>query len=797
MKYFFSLIIILFTNVVNAQTGSVKGSLIDNISGEVMPYCNVVLFSRTENVIGGSISDEKGVFSFDKLKYGKYYLSYQSLTHLEASSDTFLLSIESPSVDVGKVKLKSQEVITEELEITYEKAVVKIEPAKKTFDAKATGVDAGGTATDLLNNLPSVDVDQDGNVSLRGNSNLRILINGKPAGVNKEDIALILAQLPANSIESVEVITVPSAKYDPEGVGGIINIILKKEQKKGFNGSANISYAWNDKVNASISSNYRAKIWGVNASYSFRNGNYWSNSLSDAITIVDDSTTWFDRDSRNVRKNPAHLGKIAFNYSHKKNTSITLESSVNHMDQVSSKTSIYAWDYNNESGDTTGRLSETTGSRTSGYGQFGISSKIKKVKLNAFSRYQLGDAPRISVFTENYSLERQIRDFKNDQWVSQVDLEIPFFSNEKDSVKRSLQMETGLKMNFRNFTEDFQYFEFSPSLNEFQEDLEISNQLDYGDQVFAGYSLLNFSKGKVAGSIGLRAEYTDITSKVSGTIFEKQMFNLFPSISFVKNYSDLKSLSFSYSKRIKRPTGRQLNPIASLSNRFSAHVGNAELIPERSHLAELSFTNISSKVTFSGTAFYQYRDDRMGRLSFTDSIGFTTIKWINFNFHQTAGLEFFFNLKLKKWLKINTSATFYRTWVDGENFRDGYIANYNGYDLKANFKFLVSKKTSFTLTGDYNSKRVAVVGVVLPRYGADVSMKHKFLKNKAYLTVRYTDIFLTRGFWIDVDTDNWVRKISHKYESQILWVGLGYSIGSKSRGKNQKKPPKSRGGDAM
>jgi hypothetical protein len=358
-------------------------------------------------------------------------------------------------------------------------------------------------------------------------------------------------------------------------------------------------------------------------------------------------------------------------------------------------------------------------------------------------------------------------------------------------------METGLKMNFRNFNENFAYFQFSPSANEFQEDLEVSNQLDYGDKVFAGYALLNFSKGKIAGSIGLRGEYTDIISTAGGSTFEKKMYNLFPSVSVVKNYSDLRSLSFSYSKRIKRPTGRQLNPIASLSNRFSAHVGNSELIPERSHLAELAYTNISSKVTFSGTAFYQYRDDRMGRLSFTDSLGFSTIKWINFNYHQTSGLEFFFNLKLKKWLKVNTSATFYRTWVDGENFKEGYLASYNGYDLKANFKFTASKKTSFTLTGDYNSKRLAVVGVVLPRYGADISMKHKFLKNKAFVTVRYTDIFLTRGFWIDVDVDNWFRGVSHKYESQILWIGLGYSIGSKSRGKHKKKTPKSRGGDAM
>lgn len=797
MKHFFSLIIVFFFGVIQAQTGSVKGRLVDDVSGNGLPYCNIVLFSKSQDIIGGAISNEQGEFVLDLLKFGDYYLSYQSLTHVEISSDTFSLSIKSPLKNFGKVKLQQNIIVNEEVELTFEKAAVKIEPAKKTFDAKAAGVDAGGTATDLLNNLPSVDVDQDGNVSLRGNSNLRILINGKPAGINQEDISLVLSQLPANSIESVEVITVPSAKYDPEGVGGIINIILKKERKDGFNGSANINYAWNDKVNASISSNYRAKKWGINASYSFRNGSYWSESLSEAVTVVDDSTTWFDSKSKNIRKSPAHLGRISINYNVSKKTSVTAEGSLNYMDKSSFKQSEYSWNYNYERVDDFGRLAEDNGSRTSGYGQVGVSSKIKKITLNAFSRYQKGNAPQLGMFTENYSLEQQMRAFDNSQWVSQLDLEIPLYSKEKDSIKTALQLETGLKANVRTFNEDFKYYEFSPSAYEFQENKDVSNQLSYGDEVFGGYALLNFSKDKLAGSIGVRAEYTDINSIVSGNTFEKQMFNLFPSFSVVKNYSSLQSLSLSYSKRIKRPSGRQLNPIPSLSNRFSAYIGNAELIPERSHLAEISFTNISPKVTFSGTLFYQFRDDRMGRLSSTDSLGFSTIQWINFNFHQTAGLELFFNFKVRKWLKINTSGTFYRTWVDGENFRDGYLANYNGFDLKANFNFIASKNTSFTLTGDYNSKRTAVVGVVLPRYGSDVSMKHKFLKNKAFFTVRFTDIFSTRGFWIDVDTDNWFRGVSHRYESQILWVGIGYSIGSTSRSKDKRKPEKTRGGDAM
>lgn len=797
MKCVCAFIMVLMLTGVKGQNGIVKGTLVDDVTDEPLPYSNIVLLSTSNEIVGGGITNEKGAFLISKISMGSYFLSYQSLTHIEVNSDTFSLSKKSVIKDFGRVKLKLAVVETEEVELVFEKAVVKIEPAKKTFDAKATGVDAGGTATDLLNNLPSVDVDQDGNVSLRGNSNLRVLINGKPAGVNQEDIALVLSQLPASSIESVEVITVPSAKYDPEGVGGIVNIILKKERKKGFNTSGNINYAWEDKVNTSISANYKGKKWGVTGSYSFKNGSYWSESNTEAFTIVDDSTTWFDTDARNIRKSPAHLGKLNISYKITAATEITAEGSLNHMERSISKVSFYQWNYNDESENDFGRLSNSNGKRVSGYSQIGFISNLKKIKITAFSRYMEGVSPRTGLFTENYSLEQQVRDFDNSQWVSQLDVETPIFKKQSDSVQTQFKMETGLKFNIRSFNEDFKFFEYSPSAAEFQEDSEVSNSLGYGDEVFGAYVLFDYSKGKISSSLGLRGEYTNISSTVSGSEFRKEMFNLFPSFSIVKNFTNTKSLSFSYSKRIKRPTGRQLNPIPSLSDRFKAHVGNAELIPERSHLTELSYSAIASKITFSGTAFYQYRDDRMGRLSTTDSTGYSTIKWINFNYHQTFGVELFFNYKVKKWLRINTSGTFYRTWVDGENFQEGYIANYNGFDLKANFKFIGSKRTSFTLTGDYNSKRLAVVGEVLPRYGMDVAMKHKFLNNKAFVTARFTDVLLSRGFWIDVDVDNWFRGVSYRRESQMLWIGVGYAIGSKRKSKHSKKAIKTRGGDAM
>lgn len=797
MKNFLLTILSIFSFGAIAQHGTISGHLTDQEDSQAIPYANVILLTLKQDIAQGTIADEKGNFILTNVPFGKYYISFQSLTHQELASDTFEISSTNPTKIFKAVQLEKSITETDVVQLTFDKAAVKIEPAKKTFDVKATGADAGGTASEMLTNLPSVDVDEEGTISLRGNTNLRILVDGKPAGINEEDIALVLAQLPANTVESVEIITVPSAKYDPEGVGGIINIILKKERKKGINGSANVNYGMNDKVNATLSTNYQTKKFGVTASYSLRDGNYWSKSSHNAFTTTNDSTTWFDTQNDFTRRKPAHVGKLGLNYNVNKKTSFNIEGSINHMNKYSSGLTEYDWNYNNQSTENAKRYVDKSGSRTNGYGQLGISTKIKKTKITAFSRYLIGDSPNEGLFTENYSIQKEIRGRDNSQFVNQIDIEIPIQKIENDSLKKTIKIETGIKTNHRNFTESFDFYNFSPSLSSFLKDEEISNQLTYGDEVFAGYAIYNYSKNSIQTSFGLRAEYTNISSTVSETTFNKEMFNLFPSFSIVDNINDFTTLSLSYSKRIKRPSGRQLNPIPSYANQFSAHVGNAELIPERSHLAELSFLKIFPKLTFNSTLYYQYRDDRMGRLSYTDSVGYTVIQWINFNFHQTSGLELFFNWKFKKWMHINSSGTFYRTWVDGENFQDGYIANYNGYDLKANFKFMPKKNTSITLTGNYNSKRIAVVGVVLPRYGADISFKHKFYKNKAFVTLRYTDLFKTRGFWIDVDVDNWFRGVSHTYESQILWFGLGYSFGKQVRKGKHHKPRKSRGGDAM
>ncbi|MAW65515.1 MAG: hypothetical protein CMD18_04900 [Flavobacteriales bacterium] len=788
MRYFIALAIQLLAIISFSQSGIVSGEIIDESTRKAVPFCNIVLFNSNDSIVLGTIGSENGKFKIERIKQGDYYLSVQSLTHEIYKTEIFSISQKSFSKEFKTIALRVAAIQTDEITISVERAAVTIEPAKKTFDVKATGADAGGTAVDVLNNLPSVDVDDGGNVSLRGNGNIRLLIDGKPAGFTKGDITAVINQLPANAIETIEIITVPSAKYDPEGVGGIINIKLKREKKPGYRGGINISYSSLDKVNARIFLSANKKKWSINSSYNYTDGTYWSKRVNEGVFLESDSLSAFDNFGKNIKRTANQNGNISVEYKAKKNTLITLEGNLRAANTNEADSLEFYWNYSDLYKKSNTRNVDFNGFRLSSNGQFSIAHKTNRGSgIKLLSRINGVSNPKQSYFTEPYLLQKENKNFEAQSFVNQVDIEFPLLDAKDDTLNnRFLNIETGLKSAQRKFAEKYYLSQFNPSSVVYENQQEFSNELNYSEDIFAAYGLVKMGNKKRNISTGIRAEYSDISSSTLTRDYNKTLINLFPSASFVSNLSESATLIFNYSKRIKRPRGGQLNPIPTYSDPFTLRVGNADLIPEKSHMSEISYLRIKNKMVFNSTLFHQFRNDRLGRLSYTDSNAVSTILWINFNYHQTLGLELFTNYKFNNNIKINCSGTFYNTWVDGENFREGYTAVYFGFDLKTNLQLKLRKGTNLTVTSDYNSKRLAVVGVVIPRYGTDFSLKQKVANNKGILSLRLTDVFFTRRFGIDVDTDGWFREVRYRYESRLLWFGFNYSFGKSNSEKKNK-----------
>ena len=788
MRPLFTLVCLLVVFSGFSQLGVISGSLIDKDSQEPIPFCNIILNNSLDSAVNGTFSDEKGQFKLNEIKSGEYYLSIQSLTHETFKTEVFKLSPKKPYQTFENIPLIKTRIKTDEVTISLERSAVKIEPAKKTFDVKSTGADIGGTAVDVLNNLPSVEVDDGGNVSLRGNSNIRVLIDGKPAGLTMDDITAVISQLPANSIETIEIITVPSVKYDPEGVGGIINIKLKKEKKKGYRGSLALSYSTLDKINSRISLSINKKKWSINASYNYTDGTYWSKRSNEGVFLESDSLTDFDNYGEIDKRAANQNGNISTEYRVNKNTSMSLEGSIRKTYTRKIDSLEFYWNYNDIFNESNTRNTDAQDFRLSANGQFNLSHKTKHgYSIKLLSRINGVSNPKESFFTEPYILQKENKDFTAQSFVNQLDFEFPLLKAKNDTIHgKFLTIETGLKSANRKFMEDYNLFAFNPTTVTYEKQEDFSNSLNYDEEIYAAYGLLKLGNKSNQISTGIRTEYSDISSITGNGNYNKTLINFFPSASVIHNFSKTTTLAFNYSKRIKRPRGQQLNPIPTYADPFTLRIGNADLIPEKSHMSELSYLVIRKKIVFNSTLFHQYRKDRLGRLSYTDSNAVSTILWINFNYHQTLGLELFANYKINKKIKLNWSSTFYNTWVDGENFRDDYTAVYFGYDLKTNLQIKLIKPTTITLTSNYNSERLAVVGVVIPRYGTDISLKHKVANDKGIFSLRLTDIFFTRRFGINVDTDGWFREVRYRYESQLLWFGFNYSFGQ-SNYKSKKK----------
>ena len=784
MRYFLALVILLFAIASFSQSGSVSGKVINEETKKAVPFCNIILFNANDSLLQGTISDEKGKFTLRKIEFGNYYLSVQSLTHEVYKTETFSISPKFTSKEFKTIALRMAAVQTEEVTISVDRAAVTIEPAKKTFDVKATGADIGGTAVDVLNNLPSVNVDDGGSINLRGNGNIRVLIDGKPAGLTTEDITSVINQLPANAIETIEIITVPSAKYDPEGVGGIINIKLKKEKKQGYRGSISLSYSTLDKTNSRVSFSIIKKKWSLNSSYNYTDGTYWSNRENKGVFLESDSLIEFDNFSKSLKRTASHNGDISLEYKPQKNTSISLEGSIRSTYTHLTDSLEFYWSYKNPNT----RNVQMDGVRLSANGQLNLSHETRQgYQIKILSRTNAISNPKKSRFIEPYILQKEDKNFGAQSFINQLDFEFPLLKASKDSLKNKfLTIETGIKSAHRKFIENYKLYAFNPGTILFENLSEFSNELNYEEDIYAGYGLMKLGNKNYKISTGIRAEYSDISSETGIGNYNKNLINLFPSASFVHNLSESTSLIFNYSKRIKRPRGKQLNPIPTYADPFTLRIGNADLIPEKSHMSEISYLRIKNKMVFNSTLFHQFRNDRLGRLSYTDSNAVSTILWINFNYHQTLGLELFTNYKFNKNIKINWSSTFYNTWVDGENFREGYTAVYFGFDLKTNIQLKLRKGTNFIVTSDYNSKRLAVVGVVIPRYGTDFSLKQKVANNKGTISIRLTDVFFTRRFGIDVDTDGWFREVRYRYESQLLWFAFNYSFGQSNTDRKNK-----------
>ena len=764
---------------------TVSGKIIDKDTKLPLEYATVAFFSKKENkIVDGGITDANGVFNI-KTTSGVYdisleYISYKKITFSNKKIEA--------DINLGTISMEIDYASLGEVEIIAERTTVEIKLDKKIYNVGKDLTVSGGTVSDVLDNIPSVSVDVDGNVALRGNDNVKILINGKPSGLVGLNSTEALRQLPADAIEKVEVITSPSARYESEGTAGILNIILRRSKLQGFNGaittnlgypkaagiSGNVNYRTGD-VNFfnTTSYNYRESIGVSNTTTRYKETGNYVVEKGDSENANKGLTTnlgleWYINDSASLTTSFLYRGSDSDNESKNKtsqfdeNFNLIGESNRLEPEFGNGKTIQYATNF-------------TKNFKTSGH------------KFSMDFQYEDSDEDEESQISENGLKNEIITTLgKQQQILLQTDYVLPIGEN--------AQFELGYRGNFDTRSTDYRLDLFNPNTNNFEIDNKLSNLFNFKVYVNALYSQFGNKIDKFSYLLGLRLENTQTTidQPTSGDFKKKNITGLFPTINFSYEMSEKESLSLGYSRRLERPRSFYLNPFPSRTSLTNIFQGNPDLDPSYSGLFDLGYLNRFSKVTLSSSIYYQHEKDDSNWVSFetgeTVEISGQQIPVIqrtpvNLATNDRFGFEFNLNYTpTKKW-RINTDLNLFKSITKGD---------YNGVNYDAeNFSWNARLSNKYTLPGnidwqtniDYRGPSEDAQNKRDPVTSINLAFSKDLFNEKASLAFSVNDLLDSRRFKGEIDTPTFFSKRDIQFRGgRTINLSFTYRF-------NQKKKP--------
>jgi outer membrane receptor protein involved in Fe transport len=639
-----------------------------------------------------------------------------------------------------------------------------------------------------MQNIPSVSVDADGNVSLRGSDNITILVDGKPTGLAEISSGDLLQQIPASSIESVEIITNPSVRYDPEGTSGIINIVLKKRSLQGMNGMVSFTAGTGDRYNTSVNLNYRKDKFNVFAGYDNRLGRFNSTGVTERNTFNSEVSTLLLQNQTMVNKRNMHNLNSGIDYMLNDFNTLSFNFQMRRMSFGNEGDNrSYTFDQDFDTLRNFNRFSESE--RNIRSNNYTISYKrtfpVKGKELtadfivndNKMSGLQdIVQAEFNSGFNPSQpSLQQSSSNNTNMMYVAQANFATPFGNGSR--------IETGFKSTIKNLTmrndlSDYNYDSIRWILNS-----SGINNFDYFEQIHAVYGIYSSTYKKLKYQAGLRAEQLISESEIiqANDKFDLSYLSLFPSVHVVYELTKTQQMSVSYSRRIRRPDNRQLNPYVDYSDSLNIRYGNPKLQPEFVNSYELGWSNFWGKNSVNATLFYRQTIGVINHITRLEAEGVTSTTYENLNNGKSYGVELIGNREFAKWMKSNLNVSFFRSEIDGSESLG--IEGSESYEwmAKLNLNFPIRKDLNLSIAGNYNSPRVMAQGKMEEVYFADVAVRYDFMKNKASLSFRVSDVFDSRRFVGETWGEGFNIKTDRKRDSRVAYLGFSYRINNYNR----------------
>lgn len=753
--FIFTFLFVSFINFNFAQDqgkGLIKGVVVDNGTGAFLPYATVAILNESQDIFAGGITDENGKFEVP-IVFGSYTILVEFLGYEAYRSEIFTISRNNTLLDFGNIGLSSGLSQLNEVIIQGEKPLMELSLDKRIFNVGEDLANAGRTTADILMNLPSVTVDSQGNVRLRGSDNVRILVDGKPSGLVSFKGSQGLQQLPASMVERVEIITNPSARYEAEGMAGVINIILKKENNQGFNGSFEVIAGTPTNLGLSANLNYRHKKinWFINYGVArrkiLREGTLYQEAFGGDTLFISKQET----DGRLYTLDNNVRAGLDYYFNEKSvltGSYLLRRSDANRITDI--RYNDFLFDAENLQSYSLRRQNEKEKEPNSEILlTYKRSFEQKGHELTTILTYLDYWENSDQVFTENtFSpegisipsrslLQTSINDEFEKQYLIQVDYTKPIGSDGK--------LETGLRSSFRNMENDFVVKERDEQGN-FNPIPGLENIFLYQENIHALYGILGNKTKKLSYQGGMRAEWTDVKTTLVKTdeVNPRDYLNLFPSAHLTYNIDKENGMQLSYSRRVRRPFYNDLSPFMTFSDARNFFSGNPDLDPEFTDAIELGHIKYFEKGTLFSTLFYRNTTDKIERIRTVDNEGNATIRPENLLGEQSFGLEFATDYQIFPWWKIDFNMNFFYAAVDGSNIQNTFTATTYSWNARQNSRFNFGKGITAQIRSNYEGRQRIAQGIRKGIFFMDISASKEVLKRRGTLILNIADVFNSR-----------------------------------------------------
>lgn len=785
----------------SSVTGRISGSVIDSLTKKPIDYATITLFRSGGKVpLNGVVTDAKGTFKIDNLNAGKYKVTVSFIGYPTKTFDPVTTTPGKPDANVGTVRLSPTGRMLKGVNIVSDAPLVENRIDKLVYNAEKDITTTGGNATDVLRKVPLLSVDLDGNVSLRGDQNVRVLINGKPSGALSTSLADVLRTIPADQIKSVEVITSPSAKYDAEGSGGIINIITKSNKASGISGSVSGGFGTRQN-NGNVNLNYKHNRLSLGANIG-GNGAWPQTALVDFQSTAGMVTRTQSSQSKTTRYGVRGSinGSYDFNDFNSISTAVALNGNRMTNDGVAingnslfgtnvynstsyNKTSLGGFDWNV---DYTHKFKKK-GEELTLSGQWSHTGATNDYATEYFN------VPATFIrYTPN---QNGNNDGTNNEYTAQLDYALP--------ITEKIKFEAGGKSIFRRINSDFNVFRQNNNTGPYLLNDTASNKYDYNQDVYAGYSVFTFALPKnYSIQAGARLENTHITGDPSNLTqpslspFSNSYTTFVPSVALAKTLKGSNSLKLTYTKRIQRPSLTQINPFINKANADNQTQGSPTLSPEITQTLEFGYTAfIKSSVVILST-YYKHTNNLIEGIAesvFDTDLGrtITRTNYLNIGKNNSFGLSASGSINPVKPLTIRGSANFYTYNADANAAlaaQQSSNSTYVQYNVFTGASLVLKKGFAAELFGIFNSQRRTIQGTNPAFNLLGFGLKKEIIPKKFTLGLNALSPFQK---YLELKSNITGSNISQtqtiKYPLRSFGISFTYNFGKITYGQQDKK----------